>query len=138
MKTKERQQTKFSNSISSGFENRKRAIADYLGKSFNQLPDKLKKLVALTAGMAISCICLWLIIGPFSHEHHINISIGRISQPEVDQLMIIPDPIEFNKVQHFKTFLDSLKEHDERSYDSIMVYHPGLHDSLNNFLNSIK
>lgn len=138
MKTKERHQAEFSNSISQGYERKKRAIADYLGRNFNQLPDKLKKLVALSTGIAISGICLWLIIGPFSNEHLINISIGRISQPGVDQPMISPEPIEFHKIQNFKFYLDSLKEHDERCYDSILVYHPGLHDSLNNFINSIK
>ncbi len=138
MKTKERQQTKFSNSISSGFENRKRAIADYLGRNFNQLPDKLKKIVALSTGIAISGICFWLIMGSFSKEHHINISIGRISQPEVDQPMISPDSIEFHEIKNFKLYLDSLKEHNERTYDSILVYHPGLHDSINNFLKSVK
>lgn len=46
-------------SISAGFEKRKRVIADYLGRNFNQLPDKLKKWVAISTGIAISGICLF-------------------------------------------------------------------------------
>lgn len=124
--------------ISEGFEKRKRAFADYLGKNFNQLPDKLKKLVAISIGIAISGICLWLIIGSFSQERQINLSIGRISQPGIDQLSLSPDSIELHKIQTFKFYLDSLKAHDIRTYDSMLIYHPGLHDSINNFLNSIK
>jgi len=125
-------------SISAGFEKRKRAFADYLGRNFNQLPVKLKKLVAISTGITISGICLWLIIGSFTQERSIRISIDRISQPGIDQPSLSPDSIEFYKIQNFKFYLDSLKEHDERTYDSMLIYHPGLHDSLNNFLNSIK
>lgn len=125
-------------SISAGFEKRKRAFAEYLGKNFNKLPDKLKKLIAISTGIAISGICLWLIIGSFSQEHSIRISIDRISQPGIDQPSVSPDSIELHRIQNYKFYLDSLKAHDERTYDSILLYHPGLHDSINNFLNSIK
>jgi hypothetical protein len=126
------------NHIPYELEKHQKAIANYLGRKFNQLPMIHKKLVLVTLSMAIGGFCFWSII---DRDRPARFSMDSITMPidvRLDQQTPdpVPDSPEIQRIRLFKQLLDSLlNKGGKQKYDSIFFHNPGLRDSIDNLLN---
>lgn len=117
-------------------------IASFLNSKVNALHPFQQKALLLTLGITAAMTCLNLIVHPFVKKNSFSITIDSIQQPA----SIHPEDstseavISIEGLLETVSLLDSLKQtpFGKVWYDSILQTHPGLEDSLTNFLKSIQ
>lgn len=119
-----------------------RRIASFLNSKVNALHPFQQKALLLTIGITAGVACLNLLVHPFIKKNSFSITIDSIQQPA----SIHPGDstseavISIEGLWETVSLLDSLKQtpFGKIWYDSILQTHPGLEDSLTNFLQSIE
>jgi hypothetical protein len=98
-------------------------------------------VILLLFGLGAGSICFLLIIQSLKGGNEQKIlQVNEITVPENIQS---PNGLdlnleqEYNRILHYKQFPDSLKKNQSSLYDSILVHHPGLPDSIGLLLSEL-
>lgn len=122
----------------------KLSCAKYLDRVFNGLSLKHRKMVFLILGLATSGICIWTILatGNFSPRFSMDrantpkdIRTDRTDKPISGDISSDPEIL---RIQLFRQYLDSLQQSEKgrAKWDSILLFRPGLMDSIDIILNN--
>lgn len=119
-------------------------IARRLHEWINPLSPATKKKGLITIGILIGITSMMLVEGPFRRNEASSLfNVDRITRPaDIFPRDTIPhdkpeyDIIrQYNRMIRFKELMDSLSSPaNQKTRDSVMKAHPGLRDSLNEFL----
>lgn len=136
-KNKNHIESKLQNSIQAA---QKRG-AVFLNRNFNKPSEGAQKVILLLFGLGAGSICFLLIIQSLKGGNEQKIlQVNEITVPENIQS---PNGLdlnleqEYNRILHYKQFPDSLKKNQSSLYDSILVHHPGLPDSIGLLLSEL-
>lgn len=109
-------------------------FASRLHQWVNPLGTKQKKGCLLLVCFLIGGYSLSLIVKGFLPGKRTALSIQRISVPAardvIDKKRIILSPQDDHRLQKVHAYLDSLKDRDPKTYDSLLQVRPHLLDSL--------
>lgn len=120
------------------------SVADKLNRWINPLSHETKKKGLIVMGVLVGVVCAMPVIRSVrSNEHSSALEVDPISRPmdifpqdtvpeqQAEQDIIRP----YNRMIRFKNLVDKLNSaSDLNSLDSLMKTHPGLRDSLREFV----
>lgn len=119
-------------------------VARKLNNWINPLSGPTKKMGSIIIGFAIAITCLALIFRSAQTEENSNaLMIDSITKPidiRSDSLQVTPETdhdiiTQYNRMIYFKSLIDKLNAtQGKQAFDSLMHAHPGLRDSLEDFI----
>ena len=121
------------NRLLAGFNQFKRAIADYLNDKVNRLSDSHKKVSFLMFGLIVAAIFLLQVLQSLQDTSKSSLTIDKITVPKD-----IHTRSDKEKSQQLRNLLDSLRatKRGTQFFDSLVHARPGLMDSVNLYLHN--
>ncbi len=122
--------------LSDAIEKRKRAVAEFLGRTSERLSPNGKKLSLLFFGIVMGGVSLALITAPFRDSPVSAYGFTKELSPPSTTVPIQPSDSIFSQEDYqlligFKHTLDSLKQYDPATYHELIKGREGLLDSIN-------
>lgn len=122
--------------LSGAIENKKRQLAEFLGRKSEKLSPQGKKLSLLFFGVVMGGICLALIVKPFQDSpanaygfsKELSAPLLTVPRQQADSAFSRED---YKMLLGFKQTIDSLKQYDPTTYNELLKGREGLLDSIN-------
>jgi hypothetical protein len=117
------------------------AFAKFMDKRVNHLSEKGRKNIFYIFCTISFLSCAYLVVKPFMTSQKNNtVQIETIKFPKhsnkINESIEITTSIskkQYNRIQAFKMYMDSLAANASCVYDSVLLEHPGLMDSIKLF-----
>ena len=110
-------------------------FAKFMNQKTKNMSMKKVKVLLIVFTLVLGGYCVYLIVTAFERNNNGKFHVDKITVPkhameDDEQATVTVSENDYNKILLFKKHMDSLHKFNRKSFDSIMVFRPGLMDSI--------